>query len=158
MTMNEKRAKKYPDTDTFHFYNSNPKGKMTADCVVRAISIVLNQSWEQTLQELTDMAIKTGYMVNTNECMDKYMQSKGYICCKQPRKEDNTKYTGEEFCRTLMHPIYSEDLKLTDKDFEINRILVNIGGHHTVAIISGQVWDTWNSTQGTIGKVWVKTI
>ena len=158
MTMNEKRAQKYPDTDTFHFYNANHKGKMTADCVIRAISKVLDQSWEQTLREMTEMAIKTGYMVNTNECMDKYMQTKGFTCCKQPRKWDNTKYTGEEFCRTLMHPIYSEDLKLTDKDFDLHHILVNIGGHHTVAIISGQVWDTWNSTGGSIGRVWVKTI
>lgn len=157
MTLNERLAQKYPDTDTFHFHNANPKGKRTGDCAVRAICTVLNQSWDVTLKELTDVAIKTGWMVNTNECIDKYMKSKGYICCKQPRKSDNTKYTGQEFCRTLMHPIYSEDLNLTDKSFEINRILANIGGHHIVAIMSGQVWDIWNSTQGTIGKIWVKT-
>lgn len=156
MTKNEKLRQKYPDTDTFHFHNANPKGKITPDCSIRAISTVLNQTWEQTLREMTELSIKTGYFINENKCINKYMQSKGFTLCKQPRKEDNTKYTGQEFCRTLMHPIYSEDLKLTNKDFEINRILANIGGHHIVAIMSGQVWDTWNSTGGSIGKVWVK--
>lgn len=158
MKTNERLKKKYPDTDTFHFHNANPKGKITPDCSIRAISTVLQQSWEQTLREMTELSIKTGYFINENKCINKYMQSKGFVLCKQPRKDDNTKYTGTEFCRTLMHPIYSEDLKLTTKVFEINRILANIGGHHIVAIMSGQVWDTWNSTNGTIGKVWVKVV
>ena len=157
MTLNEKRTKRYPDTDTFHYHNANNKGKITTDCVIRAISVALNQSWENTLREMTEMAIKTGYMLNENKCMDKYMQSKGWTKCKQPRKADGTKYTGKEFCRTLMHPAHSKELNLTYKPFEINRVLANIGGHHTVAIVTGQVWDTWDSTDGSIGIVWVRT-
>lgn len=156
MTMNEKRARKYPDTDYFHFYNANPKGKMTGDCVIRAITTALNQPYEQTLREMAEMTIKTGYMLCVNEGIEKYMQSKGWIRLKQPKKPDGTKYTGVEFCRTLMHPIYSEELNLTDKDFEINRVLANIGGHHIVAIVAGQIYDTWNSADGSIGIVWVK--
>lgn len=156
MTMNEKRMRKYPDTDYFHFHNANPKGKMTTDCVIRAITTALEQPWEQTLREMSEMSIKTGYMMNENKCMDKYLQSKGWIKCKQPKKDDGTKYTGREFCRTLMHPIYSEELKLTNRSFEINRIVANIGGHHTIAIMGGQIWDTWNSADGSIGIVWVK--
>ena len=156
MNKNERLKNKYPDTDTFHFYNANPKGKITTDCSIRAISTVLEQSYEKTLREMADLSIKTGYFINESKCIDKYMKSKGFTLCKQPRKEDNTKYTGQEFCRTLMHPIYSEDLKLTYEDFDKNRILANIGGHHIVAIMSGQVWDTWNSTSSSIGKDWVK--
>ena len=155
--MNEKRQRKYPDTDYFHFHNANPKGKMTEDCVVRAITTALNQPYEQTLRELAEMTIKTGYMLNGNKGIDAYMKSKGWTKCKQPKKDDGTKYTGKEFCRTLVHPIYSEELNLTNRSFEINRIIANIGGHHTVAIMSGQIWDTWNSADGSIGIVWVKT-
>jgi hypothetical protein len=158
MTMNEKRQKKYPDTDYFHFYNANPKGKMTTDCVVRAITTALNQPYDQTLREMVDMTIKTGYMLNENKGIDTYMKSKGWTKCKQPKKDDGTKYTGKEFCRTLIHPIYSEELQLTNKSFEMNRVLANIGGHHIVAIMSGQIWDTWNSADGSIGIVWVKTM
>ena len=159
MTLEEKRRLKHPDTKYFHYHNANPKNKLTTDCVVRAISTVLRQSWEETLREMTELSCKTGFMLNENNLMDRYMQSKGWTRCKQPKKWDGTKYTGEEFCRTLMHPIYAEeDLHLTDKAFEMNRVLANIGGHHLVAIMSGQVWDTWNSTQGSIGIVWVKTV
>lgn len=156
MTMNEKRKQKYPDTDYFHFYNANPKGKMTTDCVVRAITVALDQPWEQTIREMAEMSIKTGYMLNENMGMDKYLQSKGWIKCKQPKKPDGTKYTGKEFCRTLMHPRYSEELNICNKSFNIHHIVANIGGHHTVAIKSGQIWDTWNSGEGSIGVVWVK--
>ena len=156
MTMNEKRAKKYPDTDYFHFHNANPKGKITTDCVIRAISTALGQSYEKTIVEMAEMTTKTGYMLNENKGIDRYLQSKGWIKCKQPKKWDGTKYTGREFCRTLTHPIYSEELNLTDKSFEIHRVLAKIGGHHIVAIMSGQIWDTWNSADGSIGIVWVK--
>lgn len=155
--MNEKRQKKFSDTDYFHFHNANPKGKMTTDCVIRAVTTVLNQPYEQTLREMTEITIKTGYMLNENKGMEAYMKSKGWTKCKQPKKYDGTKYTGREFCRTLVHPTYSEELQLTDKSFEMNRVLANIGGHHTVAIMSGQIWDTWNSADGSIGIVWVKT-
>ena len=156
MTMNEKRARKYPDTDYFHFHNANPKGKMTEDCVIRAITTALRQPYEQTLRELAEINIKTGYMLNGNKGIDAYMKSKGWVKCKQPKKPDGTKYTGQEFCRTLMHPIYSEELDICKEGFEINNILANIGGHHTVAIMSGQIWDTWYSANGSIGIVWVK--
>jgi hypothetical protein len=156
MTMNEKRAKKYPDTDYFHFHNANPKGKMTSDCVIRAVSTALEQSYKQTLMEMAEMTSDTGYMLNENKCIDRYLKSKGWIKCKQPKKDDGTKYTGKEFCRTLTHPIYSEELNLTNRSFEINRVIANIGGHHIVAIMSGQIWDTWNSADGSIGIVWVK--
>ena len=156
MTMNEKRARKYPDTDYFHFHNANPKGKMTEDCAVRAITTALRQPYEQTLRELVEITIKTGYMLNGNKGIDAYMKSKGWVKCKQPKKPDGTKYTGQEFCRTLMHPIYSEELDICKEGFEINNILANIGGHHIVAIMSGQIWDTWNSANGSIGIVWVK--
>lgn len=156
--MNDKRAKKYPDTDYFHFYNANPKGKITEDCAIRAITVALNQSYEQTLRELAEMTIKTGYMLNGNKGIDRYMQSKGWTRCKQPRKSDNTKYTGKEFCRTLMNPIHSEELNLTKRSFDANRLLANIGGHHIVAIVGGQIYDTWNSADSSTGIVWVKTI
>ena len=158
MTLEEKRRKKYPDTDTFHYYNANPKHKITTDCVIRAVTTALKQPYDQTLREMAEMTIKTGYMLNENAGIDYYMKSKGWIKCKQPKKEDGTKYTGEEFCRTLMHPIYSEELNLYSSDYEINNILANIGGHHTVAIMSGQVWDIWNSTRGSVGIVWVKPV
>ena len=32
----------------FIYYNPNPEGRSTGDCVIRAISKVMDQSWERT--------------------------------------------------------------------------------------------------------------
>ena len=53
------RQEKYPDTETFHYYNCNPKNKIASDCVVRAIATATGISWEDTLQALTDLSKKT---------------------------------------------------------------------------------------------------
>mgnify|MGYP003308668075 CR=1 FL=1 len=91
------RREKYPDTKTFKFYNANPKGKFTCDCVARAVCTALDEPYEKVLKEMFEMSIKTGYEYTDGECMDKYLQSKGWTKMKQPRKHNNTKYTGEEF-------------------------------------------------------------
>lgn len=155
MTQEQRRRLKYPDTDTFHYHNANPKNKITTDCVVRAISTALNKPYNEVVMEMAQMYCETGYHTGENKLIDRYMKKHGWVCLKQPKKDDGTKYTGREFCRTVTHPIYCEDLNIPIS-FELNRILANIGSHHVVAIIAGQIWDTWNSTSGAIGKIWVK--
>ena len=34
-----RRQDKYPDTEVFHYFNANPKNRITTDCVVRAICL-----------------------------------------------------------------------------------------------------------------------
>ena len=146
-----KRSEKYPDTDVFHFHNQNPKNKFTTDCVIRAISTAAEIPYNMVVMEMAAMQCKTGFDMSENKLIDRYLKSKGWTLMKQPRKCDNTKYTGKEFCKELMR--YDSEIA---GDFDINRVIANIGGHHIVAIMSGQVWDTWNSTRGCIGKFWVK--
>ena len=59
---------------------------------------------------------------------------------KQPRKSDNTKYIGKEFCKMFK-----------------GTCVANIGGHHIVCIKDGKVHDIWDSTDGCIGNYWIKT-
>lgn len=152
-----KRQDKYPDTTTFHFYNANPKNRITGDCVCRAVCTVLQQDYNTTLRELCEIQCKTGYDFTSVEGITAYMKTKGWVRCKQPRKRDNTKYTGDQFCRELSRYDCSigEDF---DFSFEITRVLINIGGHHTVAVVDQQIWDQWNSTDGCVGTMWVKPL
>ena len=145
------RQQKYPETSTFHFHNANPKNRFTTDCVLRAISTALEMPYNQVVMEMAEMQCKTGYDRTENKLIDMYLQSKGWIRRTQPRKADNTKYTGEEFCREV-----SEGVTFNGSLFNYNRIVANLGGHHIVAIVNGKVWDTWNSTGGCIGIYWVK--
>lgn len=136
------RQEKYPDTSTFHYFNANPKNRVTDDCVIRAISTALNQDYNKTLMELVELSIKTGYMLNCKECYGKYLEQKGWKKCKQPRRANNTKYTGIEFCKQIA------DKKRT--------YIAHIGGNHIVAILNGKVNDIWNSTDGCVGNFWTK--
>ena len=47
-----RRIEKYPETKTFHYYNANPKGKLTCDCVVRAICTAMDKPYNDTLKEM----------------------------------------------------------------------------------------------------------
>ena len=135
------RQEKYPDTSTFHFYNANPKNRLTTDCTVRAICTGLQIPYEQVVMEMAELQCKTGYDADENKLIDRYLQSKGWVKHKQPRKEDNMKYTGKEFCERA-------------RDYE--RYIVNIGGHHIVAVVNAQVYDTWDSTRGCVGIYWTR--
>ena len=132
----------YPETKTFHYYNANPKNRITGDCTFRAICTALEQSWEQTVMEMAELSCQTGYAINDTKGIERYLASKGWTKHRQPRKEDNTKYTGSEFCK-----------KIAKKNV---RYVANIGGNHIVAIIDKKVNDIWDSTYKCIGNYWTK--
>jgi hypothetical protein len=142
-----KRQEKYPETKYFHYHNENPKNRITSDCVIRAISTATKIPYTQVVMEMAELQCKTGYDDGDKKLYDKYLQSKGWVKHSQPRKWDNTKYTGEDWCRELSQYYRTP---------EYARIVANIGGHHVVAIIGFKVWDIWDSTDGCIGNYWTK--
>lgn len=137
-----KRQDKYPETAAFRFYNANPKGRLTTDCTVRAICTAAELPYNTVVMEMAAMHCETGYDADSNQLIDRYLKSKGFEKMKQPRKPNNTKYTGYEFCEHI-----------AEKD---ERYVANLGGGHIVAIVDGKVHDTWDSTHGCIGNYWVK--
>ena len=144
------RQEKYPETSTFHYFNANPKNKITCDCVVRAVSTALEQDYTLTLMEMTQLQCELGYDITDTKLYSAYLELKGWVRCKQPRKSNNKKYTGEEWCKLLQKDPWVVIGK--------RRVVANIGGNHVVAIVDGKVWDIWDSTDGCIGNYWVKKI
>lgn len=136
------RKTKYPDTDTFMYHNSNPKNRITSDCVVRALCTALNVSYHQVLTELVALQEETGYAFNDKKAYSKYLERKGWVKHPQPRKANNTKYTGKEFCHQV------------DKDV---RYIVHMGSQHLTTIIGGKVIDIWDCTEGCVGNYWTKS-
>lgn len=136
------RQEKYPETRTFHYHNANPKNRITGDCRIRAIAVACEVPYNTVVMDLAKIQCDTGYDQCTNHGIDILMKQYGWTKHKQPRKADNTKYTGKEFC-----------LRLADKRV---RYVANIGGNHIVAIVDGKVNDIWDSTGGCIGNYWTK--
>lgn len=147
--------KKIPlDTRSFKFYNANPKDRRSGDCVLRAISTATDKSWDEVLDDLVKYAHKHKEMPDDPKCYSKYLEDLGFTKMKQPRKSDNTKYTGVDFC-TYLSTNYTHG----------ERIVAHIGGHHIVAIVPTyegdgindryKILDIWNSTAGCIGNYWI---
>ena len=136
------RQEKYPETRTFHYYNANPKNRITGDCRIRAIAAACEVPYNKVVMDLAKIQCETGYDQCTNQGIDILLKQYGWTKHKQPRKANNTKYTGKEFC-----------LKIAKKNV---RYVANIGGRHIVAIVNGKVNDIWDSTGGCIGNYWTK--
>ncbi len=142
------RMEKYPDTNTFHYFNANPKNWITGDCTFRAIATAFEKPWNDIVMDMAQLSIKTGYAINDVKGIEKFLNQNGWIKQKQPRKLDNTKYTGAEFCNEIQNGKF--------QFLKNERIIAKIGGHHIVAIVDGQIWDIWNSTGKCIGNWWIK--
>lgn len=151
------RQQKYPDTSTFHYFNANPKGRITTDCCVRAIAAATELDYNLVVLAQALVQIETGYDQAENKGIDILMEHLGWEKQKQPRKADGTKYKGQEFCELQQLHMDSNTHRFDDSGIIISpRIVANIGGNHTVAIVDGKVWDIWDSTGGCIGNYWVK--
>lgn len=125
--------------NVFHFYNANPAGKRTTDCVIRAISTATDQTWEETFNGLAQLSLQTHYMIDDPVLYNKYLRSIGWEKQKQPRHQDNTRIRAREFVETHK-----------------KTYIAHLGHNHIACIKDGQVWDTWDSSGEIVGNYWTK--
>ncbi len=109
------------------FSNPNPLHKQVPDCVIRAVSIALNESWYKIYDELTDMGRLDANMPSADTVWGHYLYSKGFEPFLLPSTCPK--------CTTV-----NEFTKMYPKGTYI------IGtGSHAVAIIDGNYYDSWDS-------------
>lgn len=135
---------KYNESDFFHFFNANPKGKNASDCVYRAISVALEQEYALTMREMTEFALSKGYAPNEDKLVRLYLESKGWETCKEPRNKDNKKISVKQFLKTSL-VIHGSDV-----------LVAKVGSHHVTLIKESKVWDTWDCSSNTLHTYWRK--
>lgn len=131
------------NTEFYEYTNVNPKDKFGGDCVIRAIADALDQSWETTVRELTELGIKKGFLCNDNHLYPKYLESKGFRAMSEPRDVNNRKLSVKDFL-------------IQREGYPMRTIVANVGSHHVTCIKGGKVHDIWNSSNETMHKYWVK--
>lgn len=140
LTLKEKnRKKRYPDTDTFTWYNANPMHHITSDCVIRALSKALDVKYETILSELCELSCLTCYMPNEDIVWQNYVEDEGFVKRKQPKKSSGKKYTAREFAKSHKDGVYL--LRLA---------------HHLTACVDGVIYDIWDCGDKTVGNYWEK--
>lgn len=115
----------------YSYYNANPYKIRVGDCVIRAISKALNQSWQDTYIDLTIQGYLMGDLLSSNAVWHAYLRSKNFI--RDIVSNDCPEcYTIEDFCNE--HP-------------EGTYIIGT--GTHCVVVQDGCVFDTWDSSGET---------
>lgn len=104
----------------YRFLNANSKGNFVNDCVVRAISVAESKSWDDTYEELSEIAQSEGILLDDVDFVENYLDKRYKRTCHY------SKLVGE-FMEEFPNGIY----------------LVTMKGHITV-IIDGVLYDTFD--------------
>ena len=112
----------------YKYWNpNNRKLDNRDDCVVRAISKVMNQSWDKTYWELCGQGYLMGDFGNANAVWDSYLRGCGFVRRVIPNYCPDC-YTVRDFCH----------------DHDVGTYILAIG-NHTIASIDGSYFDSWDS-------------
>ena len=120
----------------FIFSNPNPHGIKVGDCVIRAISIVLGQSWEQTYADLALQGYVMADMPSSNNVWSAYLRSKGFVC------------------EAVAEPMTIADFADEKKEGSF----LAATGTHVVAVIDGNYYDAWDSGDEIVSFYFYKEV
>ena len=114
----------------YKFYNANTKGNFVNDCVIRAISTAEHKTWDETYEELSDIAQEEGILLDDVNFVENYLDDR---------------YKRQSHCSKLVGEFIEECPRGT--------YLVTMEGHITV-IIDGVLYDTFDCRNRRIWCVW----
>ncbi len=118
--------------------NPNPAHRYTGDCVIRAISIAEDKSWDDVFMELVIESFALKDIPSANHVWGSYLRKIGYDRYVIPNRCPDC-YTVVDF--TNDHP-------------EGTYILAT--GSHVVAVIDGSYLDSWDSGEEVPIYYWKK--
>ena len=117
----------------YRYFLNNPCGKNVGDCVIRAISKVMDVSWVAAYKDLCDLGLRLCDLPNSNYVWSNYLRRKGF------KRYAIENCTVKEFCNEYPHGIY-----------------VLSTGSHIVACIDGLYYDAWDCGNEFIESYWRK--
>lgn len=112
---------------SYKFYNTNPHNKLVGDCVIRAISFLLNKSWDEAFIGVCAKAFEMKDMPSSNAVWNAYLLDNGFSKNLLPDTCPYC-YTVKDFCR----------------DYSRGDYILSLNGH-VVAVSHGDYYDTWDS-------------
>ena len=120
------------------YFNSNPFSSHVGDCVIRALSFVLNQTWDDTYLELMQMGFQLKDMPSANYVWGAVLTRHGFRRFPLPDSCPMC-YTVENFCRDNPQGTF-----------------VLCTGSHVIATKDGSYFDSWDSGNEVISFIFMK--
>lgn len=123
---------------SYIYYNPNPKGKDTGDCVVRALTLLFDKNWYDIYTELCSLGFEMCELPSSDRLWGNYLQKHGY---KRTPLPDYCPicYTVSDFCR----------------ENQRGQFLLALNGH-VVYVLNGDYYDSWDSGNKCPLFVWKK--
>jgi hypothetical protein len=109
------------------YYNPNPEHKYTIDCVIRAISKLMDTDWDTTSIRLSAQAFMDKSVLVDDKVWGQYLRNNGYRIMPLPNTCPNC-YTVRDFANDHPHGRYLL------KTYE-----------HVIAVVDGDYYDTGDS-------------
>ena len=119
-------------------YNPNPIARRVIDCSVRALCAVTGRDWEDIYWQLCALGGQMCNMPSGNETWGAFLRRDGWRRYAVPNTCPEC-YTVRDFAR----------------DHPAGRYVVCTNGH-ALAVIEGDVWDTWDSSDEVVLFYWEK--
>ena len=113
---------------TYRYFNPNPVGNRTRDCIIRAISAALDISWDEAFDLVAERAKQMGQTMDENAVYGSILRQCGFYRAIVPNYCPDC-YTAADFARDHPHGVY----------------VLGFTGH-VAALIDGQIWDSWDSS------------
>lgn len=112
------------------YYNANARGNFVNDCVIRAISKAERKSWDETYEELSDIAQEEGILLDDVNFVENYLDKRYKRACH-----------------------YSKTVGEFVEEYTKGTFLITMQGHITVAI-DGIIYDTFDCTNRRMWCAW----
>lgn len=112
---------------SWQFYNPNPLGLNTGDCVIRALTLAFGKTWDEVYEMVANYGFETKTMPSSNDSWTALLRRRGFKRYIIPDECPDC-YTVREFCED--HP---------------KGVYILATGTHVIACIDGDYYDTWDS-------------
>lgn len=119
-------------------YNPNPAGRLVGDCSVRAVAKALNTDWESAYSLICDAGFNMADMPSSNGVWGAVLRQHGFYRAIIPNSCPDC-YTVEDFAR----------------DNPVGTYVLGTG-LHTVCIINGNWYDSWDSGGEIVQYFWLR--
>lgn len=112
----------------FVMTNPNPRHRRVGDCVIRAISKALDQSWVESYMGICLKGLEMADLPSSNAVWGAYLRDKGFTRHLAPEDREDGIYTVEDFAHAHLKGTY----------------ILGLDGH-VVCVKDGDWLDSWNS-------------
>ena len=113
----------------YKYFNNNPAGRTVGDCAVRAVSVALGITWEDSYNKLCEAGFNMADMPSSDSVWGAVLRMNGFYREGLPNFCPDC-YTAEDFCR----------------DNPVGTYVLGFGGHVATSK-DGVLYDSWDSSQ-----------